>query len=99
MNGGASFEPEYSEFVELDPTGRYGRVCITPFLLIFSFLLFFSVIYTLKFFILILGIEFHVWQYNEILGKGASKTVYVHTSEFSKQNLQLLLDFLLFALA
>lgn len=26
MNGAASDEAEYSEFVEVDPTGRYGRV-------------------------------------------------------------------------
>ncbi|KAK3000311.1 hypothetical protein RJ639_020676 [Escallonia herrerae] len=39
MNGLAHLEPDCSEFVEVDPTGRYGR-------------------------------------YNEILGKGASKTVY-----------------------
>ncbi|KAK4266345.1 hypothetical protein QN277_027285 [Acacia crassicarpa] len=45
MNGSASFEPEDSEFVEVDPTGRYGR-------------------------------------YNEILGKGASKTVYRAFDEY-----------------
>ncbi|KAK4379051.1 hypothetical protein RND71_000913 [Anisodus tanguticus] len=39
MNGLTHTEPEFSEYVEVDPTGRYGR-------------------------------------YNEILGKGASKTVY-----------------------
>ncbi|OVA18855.1 Protein kinase domain [Macleaya cordata] len=39
MNELMLLEPDYSEFVEVDPTGRYGR-------------------------------------YNEILGKGASKTVY-----------------------
>lgn len=26
MNGDTSFEDDYSEFVEVDPTGRYGRV-------------------------------------------------------------------------
>ena len=26
MDGGASLEPDYFEFVEVDPTGRYGRV-------------------------------------------------------------------------
>ncbi|KAI4317822.1 hypothetical protein L6164_025659 [Bauhinia variegata] len=45
MNGAASIEGEYSEFVEVDPSGRYGR-------------------------------------YNEILGKGASKTVYRAFDEY-----------------
>ncbi|KAL3537865.1 hypothetical protein ACH5RR_001231 [Cinchona calisaya] len=46
MNGLTHFEPpDYSEFVEVDPTGRYGR-------------------------------------YNEILGKGASKTVYRAFDEY-----------------
>ncbi|KAF7837290.1 putative serine/threonine-protein kinase WNK9 isoform X1 [Senna tora] len=45
MNGSASIEAEDSEFVEVDPTGRYGR-------------------------------------YNEILGKGASKTVYRAFDEY-----------------
>ncbi|KAJ4967680.1 hypothetical protein NE237_014381 [Protea cynaroides] len=45
MNGLTSLEPDYSEFVEVDPTGRYGR-------------------------------------YNEILGKGASKTVYRAFDEY-----------------
>ncbi|XP_054807266.1 probable serine/threonine-protein kinase WNK9 [Prosopis cineraria] len=45
MNGSASFEVEDSEFVEVDPTGRYGR-------------------------------------YNEILGRGASKTVYRAFDEY-----------------
>ncbi|OVA05457.1 Protein kinase domain [Macleaya cordata] len=45
MNGLKPLEPDYSEFVEVDPTGRYGR-------------------------------------YNEILGKGASKTVYRAFDEF-----------------
>ncbi|KAG6618201.1 hypothetical protein I3843_07G006500 [Carya illinoinensis] len=45
MNGLAHLEPDYSEFVEVDPTGRYGR-------------------------------------YNEILGKGASKTVYRAFDEY-----------------
>ncbi|KAJ7973454.1 putative Kinase [Quillaja saponaria] len=45
MNGFAHLEPDYSEFVEVDPTGRYGR-------------------------------------YNEILGKGASKTVYRAFDEY-----------------
>ncbi|KAF2285388.1 hypothetical protein GH714_003429 [Hevea brasiliensis] len=49
MNGPASLEPADSdEFVEVDPTGRYGRVNI----------------------------------YNEILGKGASKTVYKAFDEY-----------------
>lgn len=38
MNNLSYLEPDYSEFVEVDPTGRYGR-------------------------------------YNEVLGKGASKTL------------------------
>ncbi|XP_052191320.1 probable serine/threonine-protein kinase WNK9 isoform X2 [Diospyros lotus] len=45
MNGVSAREPDYSEFVEVDPTGRYGR-------------------------------------YNEILGKGASKTVYRAFDEY-----------------
>ncbi|KAA8544964.1 hypothetical protein F0562_019819 [Nyssa sinensis] len=45
MNDLVHLEPDYSEFVEVDPTGRYGR-------------------------------------YNEILGKGASKTVYRALDEY-----------------
>ncbi|KAL7239287.1 hypothetical protein ACSBR2_005234 [Camellia fascicularis] len=45
MNGLSHLESDYSEFVEVDPTGRYGR-------------------------------------YNEILGKGASKTVYRAFDEY-----------------
>ncbi|XP_061338658.1 probable serine/threonine-protein kinase WNK9 isoform X3 [Gastrolobium bilobum] len=45
MNGAAIVEADNSEFVEVDPTGRYGR-------------------------------------YNEILGKGASKTVYKAFDEY-----------------
>ncbi|KAK6254957.1 Protein kinase domain - like 10 [Theobroma cacao] len=45
MDGCPSLEPDYSQFVEVDPTGRYGR-------------------------------------YNEILGKGASKTVYKAFDEY-----------------
>ncbi|GMP56424.1 hypothetical protein CsSME_00020918 [Camellia sinensis var. sinensis] len=45
MNGASAYETEYSEFVEVDPTGRYGR-------------------------------------YNEILGTGASKTVYKAFDEY-----------------
>ncbi|KAB2599624.1 serine/threonine-protein kinase WNK9 [Pyrus ussuriensis x Pyrus communis] len=45
MNGGTASEEEFSEFVEVDPTGRYGR-------------------------------------YNEVLGKGASKTVYRAFDEY-----------------
>ncbi|KAJ6318606.1 hypothetical protein OIU76_014040 [Salix suchowensis] len=45
MNGPASLEPDYFEFAEADPTGRYRR-------------------------------------YNEILGKGASKTVYKAFDEY-----------------
>ncbi|KAG2694986.1 hypothetical protein I3843_08G168700 [Carya illinoinensis] len=45
MNDPTHLESEYSEFVEVDPTGRYGR-------------------------------------YNEILGKGASKTVYRAFDEY-----------------
>ncbi|XP_050892668.1 probable serine/threonine-protein kinase WNK9 isoform X2 [Lathyrus oleraceus] len=45
MNVAASFEAHDSEFIEVDPTGRYGR-------------------------------------YNEILGKGASKTVYRAFDEY-----------------
>ncbi|KAK2974029.1 hypothetical protein RJ640_011394 [Escallonia rubra] len=45
MNGVGATEPDESEFVEIDPTGRYGR-------------------------------------YNEVLGKGASKTVYRGFDEY-----------------
>ncbi|XP_057501813.1 probable serine/threonine-protein kinase WNK9 [Actinidia eriantha] len=45
MNGLTHLEPDFSEFVEVDPTGRYGR-------------------------------------YDEILGKGASKTVYRAFDEY-----------------
>ncbi|KAB1202746.1 Serine/threonine-protein kinase WNK1 [Morella rubra] len=45
MNGLTHLEPDYCEFIEVDPTGRYGR-------------------------------------YNEILGKGASKTVYKAFDEY-----------------
>ncbi|CAI9102522.1 OLC1v1000807C5 [Oldenlandia corymbosa var. corymbosa] len=45
MNGLTHLEPDYSEFVEVDPSGRYGR-------------------------------------YKEILGKGASKTVYRAFDEY-----------------
>ncbi|KAJ9180133.1 hypothetical protein P3X46_008415 [Hevea brasiliensis] len=45
MNGLSHLQPDYSEFVEVDPTGRYGR-------------------------------------YNEILGRGASKTVYRAFDEY-----------------
>jgi hypothetical protein len=29
MNGLTHLEPDYSEFVEVDPTGRYGRVYLS----------------------------------------------------------------------
>ncbi|GLT99655.1 hypothetical protein SLE2022_170790 [Rubroshorea leprosula] len=45
MNVDTNLEPDYSDYVEVDPTGRYGR-------------------------------------YNEILGKGASKTVYKAFDEY-----------------
>ncbi|KFK26557.1 hypothetical protein AALP_AA8G264100 [Arabis alpina] len=45
MNNLRHLEPDYSEFVEVDPTGRYGR-------------------------------------YNEVLGKGSSKTVYRGFDEY-----------------
>uniref|UniRef100_A0A1J3IGT8 non-specific serine/threonine protein kinase n=2 Tax=Noccaea caerulescens TaxID=107243 RepID=A0A1J3IGT8_NOCCA len=45
MNNLSHLEPDYSEFVEIDPTGRYGR-------------------------------------YNEVLGKGSSKTVYRAFDEY-----------------
>lgn len=58
--------PDFSHYVEIDPTGRYGRVLFSLFLSNYlpnspSFL-FSSFLFCL--------------QYNEILGKGASKTVY-----------------------
>ena len=30
MNGLSNLEPDQSEFVEIDPTGRYGRVPLPP---------------------------------------------------------------------
>lgn len=48
MNGATHHEQDDSEFVEVDPTGRYGRVCslsLSPFLfrmIWFSFMMFFS---------------------------------------------------------
>lgn len=72
-----------SEFAEVDPTGRYGRVTILSF---FSSFCFFFSYYPFSF-----SSRFFLWlQYNEILGKGASKTVY----EYFRQTL--LLPFLIF---
>lgn len=77
MNNAACVEAEDSEFVEVDPTGRYGRVYIYTILTFYSSPLFASLNSHHMFFVLILSFEFHVLQYNEILGKGASKIVYV----------------------
>jgi len=74
MNGAACVEEECCEFVETDPTGRYGRVYI--YIYAFPLLINFCWFFMFQFIVLIPGFEFHVWQYNEILGKGASKTVY-----------------------
>lgn len=64
-------EPDDSEFVEVDPTGRYGRVW-TKILFFYTGLLCAGV--------LVVWVDFfflsYLMQYNEILGKGASKTVY-----------------------
>ena len=67
MNVLAHLEQDYSEFVEVDPTGRYGRV--KPLSLVLSISLYCYLLLSLNFrFLCFL-------QYNEILGKGASKTV------------------------
>lgn len=65
MNGEESFVEDCYGFVEIDPSGRYGRVWIihTNKDLIFG-LPFFD-----------FGFCFCFGQYDEILGKGASKTV------------------------
>jgi hypothetical protein len=69
MNGVTHLEEGDSEFVEVDPTGRYGRVYISSSH-IFNF--------SLSWFWLFQFDDFFLFfQYNEILGKGASKTVYV----------------------
>lgn len=68
---GTVLEQDCSEFVELDPTGRYGRVNTYS---CFLYLVFVICIDLLDSF---LSSMFSVFlQYNEILGKGASKTVY-----------------------
>ncbi|KAL5995113.1 Serine/threonine-protein kinase wnk1 [Asimina triloba] len=61
-----------SEFVEVDPTGRYGRVLLC---FVFPFLCLF-------FLSLVLNEFFFCLQYSEILGKGASKTVYRAFDEY-----------------
>lgn len=45
MNGLKPIEPDYSEFVEVDPTGRYGRVCMICIWLI-SFLFWYVNLFT-----------------------------------------------------
>jgi hypothetical protein len=65
MNNLSYLEPDYSEFVEVDPTGRYGRVMFPPINQSISIILF----------DLLLTSLFLLLQYNEVLGKGASKTV------------------------
>lgn len=73
MNGLLHLEPDFSEFVEVDPTGRYGRVSNNSLSLLFLGVSN-SVISAWN---LILNWFLFWLQYNEILGKGASKTVYV----------------------
>ena len=72
MNGLTSLETDYLEFVEVDPTGRYRRVNIH--LRIPSFLHVVINIWSFESHINVFSLCF--LQYNEILGKGASKTVY-----------------------
>lgn len=68
MNGVTEIEPDCSDFVEVDPTGRYGRVIFLVFLCWVSLFSHFQ-------FTRCCLLNF-ILQYNEILGKGASKTVY-----------------------
>ena len=69
MNVLAHLEQDYSEFVEVDPTGRYGRVKPLSLSPVLSISLYCYLLLSLNFrFLCFL-------QYNEILGKGASKTV------------------------
>ena len=70
MNCDAELDPDYSEFVEVDPTGRYGRV-ISKFSCFFLTLILFFLFFFSSF-----SIDSVILQYNEILGKGSSKTVY-----------------------
>lgn len=63
-------EENDSEFVEVDPSGRYGRVSsLLSIKYIYAFTMVSSQLECNFCLILLL-------QYNEILGKGASKTVY-----------------------
>ena len=57
MNGAACVEAECCEYVEVDPTGRYGRVYILPLLLTHQ--LFLVLLYS-KFCVLIMDLDFHV---------------------------------------
>ncbi|KAF5739527.1 hypothetical protein HS088_TW12G00733 [Tripterygium wilfordii] len=72
MNGLSYLEEpdDYSEFVEVDPTGRYGRVNYVslPIFLLLRLIKPFGSDFWIPFFVAL--------QYKEILGKGASKTVY-----------------------
>lgn len=72
MNGVTHLELDDSdsEFVEVDPTGRYGRVYPLSLNLWLSFSSFPASVWWYFFLYLL--------QYNEILGKGASKTVYAY---------------------
>lgn len=73
MNGVTHTEPEISEFVEVDPTGRYGRVCSLSLFVCVKVRFFHSnEVLSLMF----CSFLVFLMQYNEILGKGASKTVY-----------------------
>lgn len=72
MNGLTHLEPDCSEFVEVDPTGRYGRVLTICLSLYISLRLMFHFLFWVIYFFIV----FWLLQYNEILGKGASKTVY-----------------------
>jgi hypothetical protein len=71
MNGLSHLEPpDYSEFVEVDPTGRYGRVHLSLSLCACVFLLWNEL------WVWFWGLLLFFLQYNEILGRGASKIVY-----------------------
>lgn len=73
MNGVSAVEPDYHEFVEVDPTGRYGRVCrlfcsvlVVAFSLRFSFpVLVFYVLINVNLFFFLSLYEFYKSYYDE----------------------------------
>ncbi|KAH9614632.1 hypothetical protein KSS87_003816 [Heliosperma pusillum] len=78
MNCVLTLEDECCDFVEVDPTGRYGRVSN----FIDSFLANHFQFYCPLYFELNVLLFGGFFQYNEILGKGASKIVYRAFDEF-----------------